>query len=124
MAVKSFRVGIQSKPSRATRWQYDFATSHKTLENGFKGYDPEDWTRFQVLEDFDYPAPFTSQEHSRWLAIKALERLHADARFARAPATSRCCSAGTCSTLKTIWCGNGIPPGCCWTSSTEAANHR
>ncbi|WPX62633.1 type VI secretion system tip protein TssI/VgrG [Pseudomonas sp. MH10] len=83
VAVKSFSVGVQSKPSRVTRRQYDFVTSNESMDVAFKGYDPETWTRFQVLEDFDYPAPFTSQEHNRWLAIKALERLQVDARLAR-----------------------------------------
>jgi type VI secretion system secreted protein VgrG len=82
VAIKSFRVGIQGKPSRVTRRQYDFETSSQSLEIGFKGDDPESWKRLQVLENFYYPAPFTTKEHGHRMARKALERLQADARLA------------------------------------------
>ena len=74
--IKRFNVRLETRATRTTRRDYDFAKPRLLLESASKtSFTPD-------LEDYDYPGRFVDRERGKLLAGRALERHRADYRLA------------------------------------------
>ncbi len=74
--VKRFAVRLETRTSRVSRRDYDFAQPRLQLESTFASeFEPD-------LEDYDYPGRYTERSRGKHLARRALERHRADYQLA------------------------------------------
>ncbi|WP_053159803.1 type VI secretion system tip protein VgrG [Pseudomonas sp. P1.8] len=89
--IKQFGLRVEARTSRTTRRDYDFEKSRILLESAHQPYirqaQPD-------LEDYDYPARFTSGERGQLLSKRALERHRADYLQAEGKSDQQALAAG------------------------------
>ncbi|WP_213941719.1 type VI secretion system tip protein VgrG [Pseudomonas sp. dw_612] len=73
--INRFELRVETRTSRTTRRDYDFAKARILLESD---YQPDVHQAQPDLEDYDYPGRFTLRERGKFLTKRALERHRAD----------------------------------------------
>jgi type VI secretion system secreted protein VgrG len=86
--IKRFGLRLNTRTSRTTRRDYDFAKPNFQLESAARSAAIPD------LEDYDYPGRFLDRERGRHLANRALERHRSDHRLAEGSSDQPCLVSG------------------------------
>ncbi|WP_409318977.1 type VI secretion system tip protein TssI/VgrG [Pseudomonas sp. KCJK9016] len=74
--IKRFNLRLETRTSRVSRRDYDFEKPKILPEGAAKSTFAPD------LEDYDYPARFTTRERGKFLSTRALERHRSDYKLA------------------------------------------
>ncbi len=76
--IKRLKVRLETRTSRTTRRDYDFAQPRLLLQAGFKPAPDPDAKPLPDLEDYDYPGRFVDRTRGKHLSQRNLERHRAD----------------------------------------------